>query len=111
MAGLTLTLDGADQLARTAREVADALAAGLDHEAAAEEVVGYIRHPAGTPAGVARGLHVEPTDDGFALAANGTNEPFLTRFLTDPFDARAQAVVDQYAQQLEQLLDTTLQGA
>lgn len=109
MARLAITLDGADQLASTARQVADQLGS-LDGEAAAPEVVGYITHPVGTPAGVARGLHVEPTDDGFALVATGTNEPFLTRFLTDPFDARAQAVVEQYAQQLEQLLET-IQGA
>lgn len=108
---LHISLDGADQLAGTVRQVADQLERGLDNEAAAEEVVGYITHPTGTPAGVARGLHVEPTADGFALAATGTSEPFLTRFLTDPFDTRAQAVADQYAQQIQQLLDNTLQGA
>lgn len=111
MTGLTITLSGADQLARTAHAVADQLRAGLDHDAAAEEVVGYITHPRGTPAGVARGLRVEPTDDGFALVAAGTSEPFLARFLGDPFDARSQAVVDEYAHQVEQLLDDTLRGA
>lgn len=106
MSGLAVTLQGAEQLARTAGQVAEQLRAGLDNEAASRDVIGYVKHPAGTPAGVARGLHVEPTDDGFALVADGTNEPFLLRFLTDPFDTRAQAVADQYATQLQQLVDT-----
>lgn len=105
----TIEARGADQLAATAAQLADQLRAGLDGEDAAEEVIGYIQHPHGTPAGVARGLHREPTPLGFALIATGP-EPFLQRFLTDPFDARADAVADQYAHQLEQLL-TQLRGA
>lgn len=110
MARLDVALEGGDKLAATARAASEQLAAGLDHEAAAQEVIGYIRHPGGTPAGIARGLHVEPLEDGFALAATGSNDGFLTRFLTDPFDVRAQAVVDQYATQLQELLDT-IEGA
>lgn len=106
---MTVELQGADRLAATAAAVADQLRAGLDNEKAGQEVIGHIRHPRGTPAGVARDLTFEATPMGFALTANGDG-PLVQRFLTDPFDARAQAVADEYAQQLEQLL-TQLRGA
>jgi hypothetical protein len=105
----TLELQGADRLAETAQAVADQLRAGLDNDTAGQEVIGYIQHPVGTPAGVASDLTFQATPMGFAIAAVG-DEPFVQRFLTDPFDARAEAVADAYARQLEQLLDT-LRGA
>lgn len=105
----TVQLKGADQLAATARAVADQLRTGLDNDQAGQEVIGHMKHPSGTPAGVARGLTLTTTPMGFAISATGDG-PFLDRFLTEPFDARAQAVADQYAQQLQQLLDN-LQGA
>lgn len=103
-----MRLDGADQLAATAAELAALLRGGLDGEAAAEELVGYITHPR-TP-GFARDLHVEPTPAGFALVATGT-EPLVQALLSDPFDVRAQAIAENYADQLQQLVDETLKGS
>jgi hypothetical protein len=108
MAG-PVQVQGADRLAATAQQVADRLRTGLDHEQAGEEVIGYIRHPTGIPAGVASRLTFTAAPMGFTLGAVG-EEPFLQRFLAEPFNTRAEAVADQYAEQLEQLL-ATLKGA